>query len=96
MLSFMRDHPVSRLGRNSKVWLSKINWLESDIITSPAFDDQTRLALKHEMNADVFAMDAIMEKLAHLNPEQRLQIEQVVDLVAGGNTLKIEIIETKE
>lgn len=96
MLSFMRDHPASRLGRNCRVWLGKINWLEADIITSPAFDDQTRLALKYEMNGDVFAMDAIMEKLAHLNPEQRLQIEQVVDLVADGKTLKIEILETKE
>ena len=94
MLSFMRDHPASRLAKNCRVWLGKINWLEADIITSPAFDDQTRLALKYELNADVFAMDAIVEKLAHLNPDQRLQIEQVVDLVAGGNTLKIEIVET--
>lgn len=92
MLSFMRDHPTSRLGRNCRVWLGKISWLEGDIITSPAFDDQTRMALKHEMNADVFTMDAIMEKVAHLNPEQRLQIEQVVELVAQGNSLKIEIL----
>lgn len=92
MLSFMRDHPTSRLGRNCRVWLGKISWLEGDIITSPAFDDQTRMALKHEMNADVFTMDAIMEKAAHLNPEQRLQIEKVVELVAQGNSLKIEIL----
>lgn len=94
MLSFMRDHPSSKLGRNCRVWLGKINWLEADIVSSPAFDDQTRLALKYELNSDVFTMDAIMEKIAHLTPDQRLQIERVVELVAEGNALKIEIIET--
>lgn len=96
MLSFMRDHPASRLGRNCKVWLGKINWLEADIITSPAFDDQTRLALKHELGGDVFAIDAIAEKLAHLNPDQRLQVEKVIDLVADGNSVKIEVIENPQ
>lgn len=93
MLSFMRDHSNSKLGKNCRVWLGKINWLEADIITSPAFDDQSRLALKHELNSDVFTMDAIIDKVAHLNPEQRLQIEQVVEMVAAGNTVKIEIVE---
>lgn len=96
MLSFMRDHSNSKLGKNCRVWLGKINWLEADIITSPAFDDQTRLALKYEMNGDVFAMDAIMERLAHLTPDQRLQVEQVVEMVAKGNMIKIEIIQTPE
>jgi hypothetical protein len=86
---FCRQFPNSQGERLFKTYVSKIDWIFKDIITHPFLTDEVRLRIKKEIESDVFAVPAILEKIALLKPEQREIIEDVIDAYISGETIKI-------
>ena len=86
---FCRQFTNSQGERLFKTYVSKIDWIFKDIITHPFLTDEVRLGIKKEIESDVFAVPAILEKIALLKPEQREIIEDVIDAYISGETIKI-------
>ncbi len=88
-LDFCRQFPNSQGERLFKTYVSKIDWVFKDIITHPFLTKEVRVGIKKEIESDVFAVPAILEKIALLKPEQREIIEDVIDAYISGETIKI-------
>jgi len=88
-LDFCRQFPNSQGERLFKTYVSKIDWVFKDIITHPFLTNEVRVGIKKEIESDVFAVPAILEKIALLKPEQREIIEDVIDAYISGETIKI-------
>jgi len=92
---FTRQHPTSIGTRKFSEYMKKIEWMKNDLITQPAFRDspETILGIKEEWNSDVFAIPAIMDKVAKIPPEAREILEEVIDELLKGEKLKVEYIK---
>ena len=88
-LDFCRQFPNSQGERLFKTYVSKIDWVFKDIITHPFLTNEVRVGIKKEIESDVFAVPAILEKIALLKPEQREIIEDIIDAYISGETIKI-------
>ena len=88
-LDFCRQFPNSQGEKLFKTYVSKIDWVFKDIITHPFLTNEVRVGIKKEIESDVFAVPAILEKIALLKPEQREIIEDVIDAYISGETIKI-------
>jgi Fe-S cluster biosynthesis and repair protein YggX len=86
---FCREFPNSQGERIFKNYSKKIDWIFNDIITHPFLTAEVRLGIKNEIQSDVFAVPAIIEKVALLNPEQREIIESTIDAMINGEEVKI-------
>jgi len=93
-LDFTRQYPNSAGSRLFKKYADKIDWICSDIITHPFLTNDIRDGIKNEINSDVFAVPAIIEKIALLNPDQRELIEDTLDAILSGEEVKI--VDIKE
>ena len=89
--SFVRDYPNTPLGKNCRVWLKRIQWIESDMLTCPLFDSQTKEAVRGELVSDPYVTDSIMEKIAILTPEQREAIETVVESIGTKSKVTVNV-----
>jgi FixJ family two-component response regulator len=49
------------------------------MITHPQLPDVVREGIKREINSDIFAIPAIHEKIALLNPKHREVLEEFID-----------------
>ena len=78
-LDFCRQFPNSQGEKLFKTYVSKIDWVFKDIITHPFLTNEVRVGIKKEIESDVFAVPAILEKIALLKPEQREIIEDIID-----------------
>ena len=67
----------------------RLNWIVRDLITHNALPAVVREGIKNEWECDVFAVDAIAEKVALLNPEQRDHLEAVIDLLLKGEKVTV-------
>ena len=90
---FRRQYPDSKGDKMFKLYGDKITWMFKDIITHPFITEDVRDGIKHEIASDVYAVPAILEKIALLNPEQRELIEDTLDAMLAGEK---EIIDKKE
>ena len=88
-LDFTRQYPKSSGSRLFKKYADKIDWIFSDIITHPFLTSEVRNGIKLEIKSDVFAVPAIIEKVALLTPEQRELIEDTLDAMLSGEEVKI-------
>ena len=86
---FRRQYPDTKGEKLFKTYSDKINWMFKDIITHPFITEEVRTGIKKEIDSDVFAVPAIVEKVALLTPEQREIIEDVIDAYVSGETVKI-------
>jgi hypothetical protein len=86
---FCRQYPNSQGSRMFKKYSDKIEWIFGDIITNPFLTEEVRIGIKNEIASDVFAVPAIMEKVALLTPDQREIIEDVLEAYISGETVKI-------
>ena len=68
----------------------RAEWIVKDLITLPVLPQTVRDGIKAEWQSDVFTVDAISEKTALLNPEQRENIETLIDYMLKGETIKVE------
>jgi hypothetical protein len=60
-------------------------------LTYPHFTDEIRKGIKHEIESDAFAVEAIHDKIPLLNPEQRAMLEELVEDMVAGKTIEIKI-----
>ena len=91
---FRRQYPDSKGERLFKMYADKITWMFKDIITHPFITDEVREGIKHEIASDVYAVPAIIEKVALITPEQRELIEDTLDAMLAGEEVKI--VDIKE
>ena len=88
--SFMRDNPGTKGANLFKGYCSKINWILRDLITNPNLPEVVREGIKREIASDLVTVEAIVEKLALLNPDQREAVEEMIDIILTGETFVIE------
>lgn len=85
--SYFRDNRGSKGENLFKEYRRKINWILTDLKTCIHLPDDIRASISNQLNSDVFAALAIMEKLVLLLPEQREVIEDVIDRISKGEGL---------
>jgi len=93
-LDYTRQYPHSAGSRLFKKYSDKIDWIFSDIITHTFLTKEVREGIKTEIKSDVFAVPAIIEKIALLTPDQREMIEDTLDAILNGEEVKI--VDIKE
>ena len=93
MESFRRDLPGTRAEQLAKNYAWRLEWIYKDIMSNPTFPEPVRQGLRKEWNSDTWTISAITEKVAQLLPEQREAVENVIDTIIKGESLKIEIHE---
>lgn len=91
--SFELDHPGTKGANLFKQYKARIEWIVKDMITHPLLPKQVTDGIKKEWESDVFAIPAIEEKIALLNPEQRETVELMIDQILKGETITVEITE---
>lgn len=87
MRSFSKDKAGTRAELIGKKYAPKIEWIYKDLLSSPILHDQVRDGLRAEWEVDTFATSAIVEKLALLRDDQRLEIEKIIDMVLDGQDI---------
>lgn len=92
-LDFCRQYPDSKGERLFKNCSKKIDNIFTDIITHPMMTQEVRDGIKNEIKSDVFAVPAILEKIALLSPEQRDLIESTIDAMLDGIEVKMKDID---
>lgn len=85
-----REMPNSLGEKLGKRYEAKIDWIYTDFITNPNFPKEVREGCRKEWNSDVFAVPAIAEKIALLQPEFRELLESVIDAKLNGEEVRIE------
>lgn len=90
MDDFVRSHDRFQRGTvKFGEYSRKINWILTDMVTYPHFRQEARDAMVGELKSDPFAFMSIMEKVALLNPDQRLMLEEIAEKVVKGETIKV-------
>lgn len=93
---FRREFPEAMGSRLFKTYIAKIDWIFKDLLAYPHLTPGIREGFKAEIESDVFAVPAISEKVALLNPQQRDLIEATIDAMLSGVEIKIsDIPESK-
>jgi hypothetical protein len=88
-LDFCRQYPNTQGERLFKSYSKRINFIFQDILTHTHLNDEVRDGIRKEIASDVFAVPAIVEKVALLTPEQRDMIEETLDAMLRGEAVKI-------
>jgi len=86
---FCRQYPNSQGSRLFKKYSDKVAWIFSDLVSNPFLTEEVRIGIKNEISSDVFAVPAIIEKVALLTPDQRDLIESTLDAILSGEEVKI-------
>lgn len=86
---FIRQYPDSSGSKLFKRYIDKISWIFVDIVSIPSITEEVRNGIRKEIVSDVFAVPAILEKVALLSPEQREMIEDTIDAMLAGEEIKI-------
>lgn len=87
MRSFSKDKAGTRAEQIGKKYATKLEWIYKDLLSSPILHEQVRDGLRAEWEVDTFATSAIVEKLALLRDDQRLEIEKLIELVLDGQEI---------
>lgn len=94
MNSFIMDNPNTTGSRMFIPYTKKLNWIVNDIITNPIFPQIVRDGIRQEWESDSFTLLAIDEKLAKLSPQQRDNVETLIEMILEGKKLIISHEET--
>jgi hypothetical protein len=86
---FCRQYRNSIGEKKFKIYISKIDWIFKDIITTNVITDEVRVGIKNEINSDVLLVPELHRKMALLEPDQRDLLEEVIDLVLAGETIEV-------
>lgn len=89
MNSFILDNPNTNGSRMFIPYTKKLNWIINDILTNPVFPQIVRDGLRAEWESDSFTILAIDEKLTKLPPEQRENIDLLLDMILAGKKISI-------
>lgn len=91
---FIRQYPDTAGSKLFQRYVSKITWIFTDIVSITSLTDEVRAGIRKEITSDVYAVPAIVEKVALLTPEQRELIEDTLDAMLAGEEVKI--VDIKE
>jgi hypothetical protein len=86
---FIRQYPDTTGSKLFQRYVSKITWIFTDIVSITYLTDEVRAGIRKEITSDVYAVPAIVEKVALLTPEQRELIEDTLDAMLAGEEVKI-------
>lgn len=87
-----REMPNSFGEKIGKKYEQKVDWIYTDFISCHLFPKEVREGCRKEWKSDVFAIPAIAEKIALLQPEFRELIESVIDAKLNGEEILIQDI----
>lgn len=92
MADYIRSTASPRIFKTFDGYRKRLLWIVNDYLSQPEFANhpELRASIKKEWEADAFVTPAILEKIAALHPEQRAILEDIIDLVAKGETLRVE------
>jgi hypothetical protein len=85
-----RENRNSILENIGKKYEGKVDWIYTDFISCHLFPNEVREGCRKEWESDVFAVPAIAEKIALLQPEFRELLESVIDAKLNGEEVRIE------
>lgn len=85
-----RENRDSILENIGKKYEGKVDWIYTDFISCRHFTPEIRNGCRKEWESDVFAVPAIAEKIALLQPEFRELLESVIDAKLNGEEVRIE------
>jgi hypothetical protein len=88
---FIRQHPGSKGAKLFRVYDAKLQWILTDLKTTPALSEPVRIGIAKELQADAFIMPAIMEKIALLTPENRASVELLIDNILNGEPFEVQL-----
>ena len=88
---FVRQNPRTRGAGIFANYSLKLNWILRDVVTYPHFGNDVREGIRKEIASDAFSYDALTEKLALLNPDQREELDGLLDDILKGKTIEITI-----
>lgn len=89
---FKRQYPKGMGVKMVNNYSSKINWILNDLLTCNTLPERIRTDIRNEINSDVLAIPAIMDKIQMLKPDARESIEDLLDTLISGAELKVETI----
>lgn len=88
--SFCLEHPGTKGAHLFGGYQRKIEWIRKDLLTTNALSQSVRDGIRDELASDPFAVPAIAEKVALLQPKHRDIIEALIDKVIAGEELEVE------
>lgn len=86
---FCRQYPDSAGEKLFKRCSNRVNGIFTEILSNPYLTSEVRDGIRSEIKSDVFAVPAILEKVALLSPEQRDMIELTIDAMLEGQEVVI-------
>lgn len=93
--SFCREHPGTKGAKLVSGYVRKIEWMHRDLLTNPALPQAVRDGMRKDLQSDVFGVAALSEKMAMLRPEDRDNMETLLDAILNGKHLAFEILEDR-
>lgn len=84
-----REMPNSLGEKLGKKYEAKIDWIYTDFISCHLFPSAVRDGCRKEWNSDVFAVPAIVDKVALLAPDKRELVESIIDAMLSGEEITL-------
>lgn len=86
---FLLGDVNDRAKRKFSQYVKKIDFIITDLKTEPAVSQELREAIDLEYKSDAYCVEAIMEKVLMLTPDERDILENIVDAVIKGEEINI-------
>lgn len=93
-IEYSQDVQRSGLSRAAKTFAQyeqRLQWILRDFATNPLFPEDVRKGLQSEYKSDIFALEGLKEKLPLIPAQHRADIEELVDAILQGKSIKVEI-----
>ena len=79
----------SKASKTFKNYEKHLQWILMDFKTNPLFPDEVRQGLDKELKSDMFALEGLREKIPLIPAEYRADLEEAVEAILEGRTVKI-------
>ncbi len=93
-IEFAQDvqrNPNSRAAKSFNIYENRLQWILKDFKTNPLFPSEVREGISQEYQSDIFALEGLKEKIPLIPAQHRSDLEDVVEAILQGKTIKIEI-----
>lgn len=95
-IEYAQDVQRSGLSRAAKTFTQyehRLQWILRDFKTNPLFPDEVRQGIDKELKSDMFALEGLREKIPLIPADYRCDLEEAIDAILEGRTVKIMIHE---
>lgn len=95
-IEFAQDIQRSSKGNAAKTFKNyekHLQWILKDFKTNPLFPDEVRYGIDKELKSDMFALEGLREKIPLIPADYRCDLEEAIDAILEGRTVKIMIHE---